>query len=165
MPEDAVWALEIVPHDQLTDPHARTFEQVLYDLGSRPASVAHGRLYLFRGSSSPQLEQAAIKLCLDPVVAEMHVDRDVGSANAPRQSDDQLTGRLSWIVEVLPHPGVTDAEGDSLTDALTRDGFPSVSARAGHRYHVVGVEHSVVADAAKLIAHDVVESVAWRPAS
>ena len=71
-----------------------------------------------------------------------------------------------WLIEILPHPGVTDAEGDSLSEALARDGFPGLRARAGHRYHLYGVdEPATVAAAARRLAHAVVESVAWRPAS
>ena len=61
---------------------------------------------------------------------------------------------------------MTDAEGDSLGEALARDGFPGVRARAGHRYHLRGaLEPATVAAAARRLAHAVVESVAWRPAS
>ena len=61
---------------------------------------------------------------------------------------------------------MTDAEGDSLGEALARDGFPGVRARAGHRYHLRGaLEPATVAAAARRLAHSVVESVTWRPAS
>src|SRR3954447_6160401 len=163
MPTDAVWALEIVPHDQASDPHARAMQQALHDLGSHP-DVTYSRLYLFQAVLSAKLEAAARKLCLDPIVADARVDLEFDSANLPRPGV-QIAEERCWIVEVLPHPGVTDAEGDSLTEALTRDGFPTVRSRAGHRYHLSGADAATVAAAAHLIAHDVVESVAWRPAS
>jgi len=164
MPADEVWALEIVPHDQVNDPHVRALQQILRDLGAHSV-VRYGRLYLFQGSHSPRLEGAASRLCLDPIVADAHVDRDLnfeGTAQRPQFQDED---GQSWIVEVIPHPGVTDTEGDSLTEALSRDGFPAVRSRAGHRYHLTGVDASTVAAAARILAHDVVESVAWRPAT
>lgn len=164
MPTDEVWALEILPDDQANDPHARELRQVLHDLGSHP-TITHGRLYLFHGSHSPQLETAARKLCLDPITAEANVDRDLDARLMNDRLGSPSNTVQSWIVEVLPHPGVTDAEGDSLTEALTRDGFPAVRTRAGHRYRLEGIDASTIAAAARLIAHDVVESVAWRPAS
>ena len=38
MSAEAVWALEIVPHDQDVDPHARALRQILSDLGARAAA-------------------------------------------------------------------------------------------------------------------------------
>ena len=152
MSADAVWALEVVPHDQDVDPHARALRQILCDLGTHPAGVTHGRLYLVAGPQSPRLHAAVRDLCVDPVIAKP------GSV-APPSADD-------WLIEILPHPGVTDAEGDSLGQALARDGFPGLRARAGHRYHLHGIlPPSVVASAARRLAHAVVESVAWRPLS
>src|SRR5688572_16754032 len=153
MSADAVWALEVVPHDQVVDPHARAFRQILFDLGTHPAGVTHGRLYLVAGPQSARLHAAVRDLCLDPIIAEP------GLVAFPCPDED-------WLIEILPHPGVTDAEGDSLSEALARDGFPGVRARAGHRYHIKGVlEPATVAAAARRLAHSVVESVAWRPAS
>jgi phosphoribosylformylglycinamidine synthase subunit PurSL len=152
MSADAVWALEVVPHDQDVDPHARALRQILCDLGTPPAGVTHGRLYLVAGPQSPRLHAAVHDLCVDPVIAE------------PRGGITPSTD--DWLIEILPHPGVTDAEGDSLGQALARDGFPGLRARAGHRYHLHGsLPPSVVAAAARRLAHAVVESVAWRPAS
>src|SRR5215207_3394634 len=153
MSADAVWALEVVPHDQDVDPHARALRQILDDLGPHPAGVTHGRLYLIAGPQSARLHAAIRDLCGDPVIAESKV------VTFSRPDDD-------WLIEILPHPGVTDAEGDSLGEALSRDGFPGLRARAGHRYHLQGaLEPATVAAVARRLAHSVVESVAWRPAS
>ena len=153
MSADAVWALEVVPHDQDVDPHARALRQILDDLGPHPAGVTHGRLYLIAGPQSARLHAAIRDLCGDPVIAESKV------VTFSRPDDD-------WLIEILPHPGVTDAEGDSLGEALSRDGFPGLRARAGHRYHLQGaLEPAIVAAVARRLAHSVVESVAWRPAS
>src|SRR5829696_9033490 len=155
MSADAVWALEVVPHDQDVDPHARALRQILRDLGMHPAGVTHGRLYLVAGPQSPRLHAAVGDLCLNLVIAEPE--------HVPLPRPD---GNDCWLIEILPHPGVTDAEGDSLAEALARDGFPGVRARAGHRYHVRGaLELATIAAAARQLAHSVVESVAWRPAS
>jgi phosphoribosylformylglycinamidine synthase subunit PurSL len=155
MSADAVWALEVVPHDQDVDPYARALRQILCDLGTHPAGVTHGRLYLIAGPQSSRLHAAVHDLCVDPVIAETR------GVSFPRSDDDD-----HWLIEILPHPGVTDAEGDSLGEALARDGFPGLRARAGHRYHLHGVvEPATVAAAARQLAHAVVESVAWRPAS
>src|SRR5215212_2739088 len=155
MSADAVWALEVVPHDQDVDPHARALRQILSDLGTHPTGVTHGRLYLVSGPQSPRLHEAVRDRCVDPVIAK---PTDV---SRPRPDDDDY-----WLIEILPHPGVTDAEGDSLSEALARDGFAGLRARAGHRYHLHGaLEPTTVADAARQLAHAVVESVAWRPAS
>jgi phosphoribosylformylglycinamidine synthase II len=151
MSADAVWALEIVSHDQDVDSHARALRQILRDLGTHRAGVTHGRLYLLKGCPSPQLHAAVVDLCLDPILGEAH----------PGVSSDE-----GWFIEVLPHPGVTDAEGDSLAEALARDGFPETRARAGHRFHITeSLSPEIVATAAHQLAHDVVESVAWRRAS
>src|SRR5215217_1957696 len=153
MSADAVWALEVVPHDQDVDPHARALREILRDLGTHPAGVTHGCLYLVAGPQSTRLHGAVCDLCLNPVIAEPRL------VAFPPQDDE-------WLIEILPHSGVTDAEGDSLGEALARDGFPRVRARAGHRYHLCGaLEPATVAAAARRLAHSVVESVAWRPAS
>ena len=120
MSADAVWALEVVPYDQDVDPHARALREILCDLGARPAGVTHGRLYLVAGPQSARLHAAVRDLCLDPIIAEPRL------VAFPSSDDD-------WLIEILPHPGVTDAEGNSLGEALARDGFPGVRARAGHR--------------------------------
>jgi phosphoribosylformylglycinamidine synthase II len=152
MSADAVWALEVVPRDQDVDPHARALRQILNDLGTHHAGVTHGRLYLIAGPQSARLHAAVRDLCVDPVLAEPQVA-------FPHSND-------GWLIEILPHPGVTDAEGDSLGEALSRDGLPGVRARAGHRYRLHGaLEPVIVAAAARRLAHAVVESVAWRPAS
>src|SRR5215207_4094025 len=153
MSADAVWALEVVPHDQDVDPHARALRQILHDHGTHQSGVTHGRLYLVAGPQSARLHAAVRDLCVDPIIAEPRL-----VAFPP--SDD------GWLIEILPHPGVTDAEGDSLGEALARDGFPGLRARAGHRYHLHGaLEPATVAAAARWLAHAVVESVSWRPAS
>ena len=153
MSAEAVWALEFVSHDQGVDPQARALRQILQDLGAHSAGVTHGRLYLISGPQSSRLHAAVENLCLDAVIAD---SRPVESA---LRNDD-------WVIEILPHPGVTDAEGDSLAEALAHDGFPGIRARAGHRYHIEGaLGPRAVADAARQLAHAVVERVAWRPAS
>ncbi|MBA2598061.1 MAG: phosphoribosylformylglycinamidine synthase subunit PurL [Chloroflexia bacterium] len=153
MSAHAVWALEIVPNDQAVDPHTRALAQILHDLGRRHPGVTHGRLYLISGEQSPQLQQLVRNLCLDPVIAE--------ARSGTRSHADE-----GWLIEILPHPGVTDAEGDSLAEALTRDGIPGIRVRAGHRYHIAdALDATTVATAARHLAHDVVERVSWRPAT
>jgi len=153
MAAHAVWALEIVANDQSVDPRARALEQILRNLGIHRPGVTHSRLYLVSGPQSQNLHAAVRDLCLDPILAEAGPVAGVSSGNG-------------WAIEILPHPGVTDAEGDSLADALVRDGFPDVRARAGHRYRIEGeLDVSVVATAGRRLAHAVVESVSWRPAS
>ena len=153
MSAHAVWALEVVANDQSVDPRARALEQILRSLGVHPNGVTHGRLYLISGPQSVQLHAAVRGLCLDPVLA----------ATCPGGGDSTADG---WIIEILPHPGVTDAEGDSLTEALAREGFSAVRARAGHRYRIEGaIDSALVATAARRLAHPVVESVSWRPVS
>ncbi|MGH2617056.1 MAG: hypothetical protein ACRDJC_17615, partial [Thermomicrobiales bacterium] len=153
MTAKAVWALEIIPVDQPVDPHTRALRQILRDLGVHPRDVTHGRLYLISGCETAELRAAVQALCLDPVIASIPAD-------GGNRSDD------GWLIEILPHPGVTDAEGDSLCEALARDGFPGTRARAGHRYRIDGfLDPNTVAAAARRLAHDVVESVAWRPVS
>src|SRR5215207_9271990 len=101
MSADAVWALEVVPHDQDVDPHARALREILRDLGPHLAGVTHGRLYLVAGPQSARLHAAVRDLCLDPIIAEPRL------MTFPSQDDE-------WLIEILPRPGVTDAEGDSL---------------------------------------------------
>ena len=154
MAEVEVWALEIVPFDQEIDSHARTLRRILHDLGARSSDVTHGRLYILQATPLQReaVSSAAITLALDPVLA--HV--------APCEENPVSPG---WIIDVQPHPGVTDAEGDSLADALRRDGFSGVRARAGHRYHVTGeLTAELIAEAAHELAHEVVERVSWRHA-
>ena len=125
MPAAAVWALEVVPHDQEADPRSRALRQILQDLGAPTAGVTHGRLYLIAASPTPQLTAAVCGLCHDPVLTEV-ASGDAGAG---------------WVIEVLPHPGVTDAEGDTLAEALRRDGFPEVQARAvAHAFRAAGLE-------------------------
>jgi phosphoribosylformylglycinamidine synthase II len=150
MSADAVWALEIVPNEQEVDPHARSLRHILTRLGVDAPQVRHSALYLLQAARSPDIERTATLLCLNPVLARA---RD-GATPDPD---------AHWIIEVLPHPGVTDAEGESLASALHRAGFPGVRARAGHRYFIdSGLDASVVEQAALKLAHEVVEKVAWR---
>jgi phosphoribosylformylglycinamidine synthase len=150
MSADAVWALEIVPNEQEVDPHARSLRHILTSLGVDAPQVRHSALYLLQAPHSPQLKRTATLLCLNPVLA---VARDGATHDA-----DAL-----WVIEVLPHPGVTDAEGESLANALHRAGFPGVRARAGHRYFIdSGLDADLVARAAEALTHEVVEKVAWR---
>jgi phosphoribosylformylglycinamidine synthase len=152
MTADAVWALEIVPRDQEIDPHARALRRILRDLGAHRAGVTHSRLYLIAGIQNPQLHAATRARCLDSVLA------DAWPADRVRDDD-------GWLIDVLPHPGVTDAEGESLAAALAGDGFTGIRARAGHRYSIVDVsDPMVIATAARTLAHEVVERAAWRPA-
>src|SRR5215212_9119686 len=142
MSADAVWALEVVPQDQDVDPHARALRQILCDLGTHPTGVTHRRLYLVAGPQSPRLHAAVRDLCVDPAIAEP------GGVSIPRPDDED-----HWLIEILPHPGVTDAEGDSLGEAIARDGFAGLRARAGHRYHLHGVvESATIAAAARRLA-------------
>lgn len=150
MSADAVWALEIVPNEQEVDPHARSLRHILTGLGVDAPQVRHSALYLLQAPRSPEIEHVATLLCLNPVLATAR-DGALPIPDAP------------WVIEVLPHPGVTDAEGESLASALHRAGFPGVRARAGHRYLIAsGLDAEVVAQAAQKLAHEVVEKVAWR---
>lgn len=150
MSADAVWALEIVPNEQEVDPHARALRHILTGLGVDAPQVRHSGLYLLQAPRLTDIERTAKLLCLNPVLA---VARD-GAAHDLR---------AHWVIEVLPHPGVTDAEGESLASALHRAGFPQVRARAGHRYFIdSGLDAELVAQAAQKLAHEVVEKVAWR---
>ncbi|MCA9880410.1 MAG: hypothetical protein KC442_21590, partial [Thermomicrobiales bacterium] len=152
MSADAVWALEILPNEQEVDPHARTLRHILTGLGIDAPQVRHSLLYLLQSPRTRDIERAATRLCLNPILATA---RDGAAADTAAH----------WVIEVLPHPGVTDAEGDSLASALHRAGFAGVRARAGHRYYLDGgCEAEVVADAAARLAHEVVEKVAWRRA-
>ena len=116
MSADAVWALEIVPNEQEVDPHARSLRHILTGFGVEAPQVCHSALYLLQAARSPELERTTRILCLNPVLATA---RD-GSSPDPA---------AHWIIEVLPHPGVTDAEGESLASALHRAGFAGVRAR------------------------------------
>lgn len=150
MSADAVWALEILPNEQEVDPHARSLRHILAGLGVDAPQVRHGALYLVQGPRTTQTQRIATLLCLNPVLA---VARDGANADP-----DAL-----WVIEVLPHPGVTDAEGESLASALHRAGVPGMRARAGHRYFIdTGLDAGIVEEAARKLAHEVVEQVAWR---
>jgi phosphoribosylformylglycinamidine synthase II len=153
MSADAVWALEIVPNEQEVDPHARSLRHILTGFGVEVPQVRHSALYLLQAERFPEIERTATRLCLNPVLATA---RD-GAVPDPG---------ARWIIEVLPHPGVTDAEGESLASALHRAGFAGVRARAGHRYYIdSGLDASIVEQAAERLAHEVVEKVAWRRAN
>ena len=66
--------------------------------------MTHGRLVPPRRSPvSRTARKAALDLCLDP------------SSPTPVPAMPAAAGE-GWLIEVLPHPGVTDAEGDSLAD-------------------------------------------------
>src|SRR5688572_10104913 len=90
MSAEAVWALEVVPHDQEVDPHARALRQILSDLGTHPVGVTHGRLYLIAGPQSARLHAAVRDLCVDPVIAEP----GLAAIPSPTPDDD-------WLIEIL----------------------------------------------------------------
>src|SRR5687768_6014880 len=153
MSADAVWALEVVPHDQDVDPHARALRQILHDLGTHPIGVTHGRLYLVAGPQSARLHAAVRDLCVDPVIAQSRL------VAFPSPDD-------GWLIEILPHPELPDAEAVSLGIGLAGAGFWGRAARAGHRYLLHGApEPATVAAPARGLAHPWPERVAWRPAS
>ena len=101
------------------------------------------RLIVIDAPRTVELERAVHALCGDPVLDHWHT---IAAPDAV------------WIVEVLPHPGVTDAEGDSFALALAQEGFPGVRVRTGKRHALpAATPEPVVRTLAAALCHPVVE--------
>ena len=152
-----IWPIEVRWRDEASEPRAARLRRLLAE-GEFPTEPAGcRRLYLIDAPRTPELEAAAVRLCADPVLAEA------------RAGDDGPGGRW-WVVDVLPHPGVTDAEGETLADALRRDGLGTVRARTGHRYLLPpNLPVAAAESVAQRLAHPVVEFArvhpSWQPPS
>ncbi|MFN8526548.1 MAG: phosphoribosylformylglycinamidine synthase subunit PurL [Chloroflexota bacterium] len=113
-------------------------------------SVRHRRLYLIETAASDPTIGAADHLCADFGASEV-LPQDV--------SDHAAT----WIIDVLFRPGVTDAEGESLTEVLIRGGHTGARARTGHRYALhANVDEAWLPELARAVANPVVSLVCWR---
>ncbi|HEU0113963.1 MAG TPA: AIR synthase related protein, partial [Thermomicrobiales bacterium] len=151
MPE--IWSLEVRWLNEALDPGARPLRAALAAAELPLAGARHRRLYLIDAPHTPELVAAAGRLCADPLLAKTH-DGDA-TATAP-----------GWTIDVLPLPGVTDAEGDSLAAALAGDGFGEARVRAGRRYLLPpGLPAEAAASIARRLGHPVVEQVNVYPAS
>jgi phosphoribosylformylglycinamidine synthase len=151
MPE--IWSLEVRWLDEALDPGARPLRAALAaaELPAEPAR--HRRLYLIDAPRTPEIAAAAARLCADPLLSTA-------------RAGDGATTETGWTIDVLPLPGVTDAEGDSLAAALARDGFGGARARAGRRYLLPpGLPAEAAESIARRLAHPVVEQVNCYPAS
>ncbi|HEU5433508.1 MAG TPA: AIR synthase related protein, partial [Thermomicrobiales bacterium] len=150
MPE--IWSLEVRWLDEALDPGARPLRAALAAAELPIAGARHRRLYLIDAPRTSELVAAASRLCADPLLAAAHPDA------AP-------AAQPGWAIDVLPLPGVTDAEGDSLAAALARDGFGEVRARAGRRYLLPpGLPAAAAESIARRLGHPVVEQVNCYPA-
>src|SRR5689334_662181 len=107
MPE--IWSLEVRWLDEARDPGAGRLRAALAAAELPTEHARHRRLYLIDAPRTPELIAAAGRLCADPLLAT------VGPG-------DDASPEPYWTIDVLPLPGVTDAEGESLAAALGRDG-------------------------------------------
>ncbi|MCC6315616.1 MAG: phosphoribosylformylglycinamidine synthase subunit PurL, partial [Thermomicrobiales bacterium] len=137
-----MWLLEVGRRDWRADPKRAAFCRILDDIGIPSAAAQCRRLFVVSAPQTPELEAAVVALCADPLLTE--------------RCSRPVDGR--WVIDVLPRPGVTDAEGDSLAAALAADGFAGVRTRTGMRYLLPPHADAASAErAARRLAHPVVE--------
>jgi phosphoribosylformylglycinamidine synthase len=103
--------IEIEPRWPLAPPSAT-------DLRSLGIDLAGCSRILRLNTGGAELHRGHLAVLHDPRTERVHMDAVLGSA----------------AVDVLCHPGVTDAEGEMAAQALAISGSPDVQCRAGLRY-------------------------------
>jgi len=122
-------------------------ERLARELAAR--AVRRARLFYLQGLSRDQVEGLAGELLAD-AVGERWL---VGPADQPPELEAGWT-----YVDVALHPGVTDAEAETLLALLAARGLTGVRAATGRRYYVQGPgPEELAARAARVLANPVIE--------
>ncbi|ADR36143.1 phosphoribosylformylglycinamidine synthase subunit II [Oceanithermus profundus DSM 14977] len=117
------------------------------ELGAR--AVRRARLFYLQGLDRAQVEALAREVLADAVSERWRV----APAGAPPELEPGWT-----YVDVTLHPGVTDAEAETLLAVLAARGLTGVRAATGRRYYVQGLDPARLAELApRTLANPVVE--------
>lgn len=158
-----LWEVEIRPAKDQAD---REAQRVLHEARHLPAAsiedVASGRSFLIQTDRAQHdVEQAATRLLIDPLVETMSVRQVTGSP--PVENRSAVNGRR--LINVLFKPGVTDNVAQSTKAALAELGLAVDAVSTCRKYWVnSGAERSDLEKLARrVLANDAIEQVVWGP--
>ncbi|MDR3622428.1 MAG: phosphoribosylformylglycinamidine synthase subunit PurL [Paludisphaera borealis] len=145
-----LWHLEIRTAPNHPDSTGRRLAQEAVESGlPGPWRATAGRGFLVEGNlSATDLEEAARRVLVDPVVEAFHV------RPCPSVEDDAGT-----VVHVTPKPGVTDPEGESALGLLRDLGYAVDGARSIRTYRIEGPADQLPRLIQRVLANDAVEQV------
>jgi phosphoribosylformylglycinamidine synthase II len=159
-----LWEVEIRPAKDQVD---REAERVLHEVKTLPAvsidEISSARSFLIQSDRGlAEIEAAATKLLLDPVVETMAVHQ-VAAAAARESGPHAVNG--SRLINVLFKPGVTDNVAQSTQAALAELGLPVDAVATCRKYWVnKGAERTDLEKLARrILANDAIEQVVWGP--
>ena len=159
-----LWEVEIRPSKDQVD---REAERVLHEASALPAAsiaeIASARSFLIQSERSlREIETAATKLLLDPVVETMTVHEV--SPSAHKESGPHAVNG-SRLINVLFKSGVTDNVAQSTKVALSELGLPVDAVATCRKYWVnKGAERTDLEKLARrVLANDAIEQVIWGP--
>lgn len=121
-----LWVVEIQPSAGEVDREGLRITHAARELGTTSVTtVAASRLFLLEGElSQPQVEQAAAKLLVDPVVEQAQV----------RPITSEVPVGDDIVINVLFKPGVTDNTAESTRKTLLDLGFPVTAVATARAY-------------------------------
>jgi len=159
-----LWEVEIRPSKDQVD---REAERVLHEASALPAAsiaeIASARSFLIQSDRSlREIEMAATKLLLDPVVETMTV-HEVSPSSHQERGPHAVNG--SRLINVLFKAGVTDNVAQSTKAALSELGLPVDAVATCRKYWVnKGAERTDLEKLARrVLANDAIEQVIWGP--
>ncbi len=155
-----LWEVDIYPAPGQLDIAARQAAAAAAAMGlAENLSAASVRGFLIQGElDRSQVELLAAELLSDPVV-ERTVVAPVGDAVL-----QQLPAGMSWIVHVLPKPGVMDPVAQSALAAIADFRLKAEAVRTLKKYFVAGVDEDKLAALCwKVLANEAIEQVVIGP--
>jgi phosphoribosylformylglycinamidine synthase len=157
-----LWEIEIRPAHGQVD---REGERILHEARNLHADsiteIASARSFLIQSDRpQPEIERAAVRLLLDPVVEAMTV-HPVAHADRDEIRPEAANGRR--LINVLFKPGVTDNVAQSTKSALVDLGLAVEAVSTCRKYWVnaSAVRTDVEKLARRALANDAIEQVHW----
>jgi len=155
-----LWEVDIYPAPGQLDIAARQAAAAAAAMGlAEDLSAAAARGFLIQGDlDRPQIQLLADELLSDPVV-ERAVVAPVGDEVLA-----QLPAGMSWMIHVLPKPGVMDPVAQSALAAIADFGMKAQAVRTLKKYFIAGIgEDKLAALCWKVLANEAVEQVVIGP--
>ena len=155
-----LWEVDIYPAPGQLDIAARQAAAAAAAMGlAEDLSAAAARGFLIQGDlSRRQIQLLADELLSDPVV-ERAVVAPVGDEVLA-----ELPAGMSWMIHVLPKPGVMDPVAQSALGAIGDFGMKAQAVRTLKKYFVGGIgEDKLAALCWKVLANEAVEQVVIGP--
>jgi len=138
------------------DPESQRVRRAASDLGiAEQLQVKSGHGYLLQADlERPQLEQITASLLTDSVVESSHLFSLTDDESSVFDRD------VSYVLHVLPKPGVMDPVAQSVLGAIEQLGLSVKAVRTFRKYWLEGInEEQCQAIASKILANDAIEQV------